>query len=99
MDDPLENNENNCPQKEVCDPKPGETLIKKKPFRDNNQANEIRKRIEIETTMELQLTKRFKTASPNKNTALIVCIFIINCHKNKKKKLTSLVNVCFVVLA
>lgn len=50
MDDPLENNENNCPQKEVCDPKPGETLIKKKPFRDN-QANEIGKRIEIETTM------------------------------------------------
>ena len=33
------------------------------------------------------LTKEFKAVSPSKKTALIVCMFIINCHKKGTKLL------------
>ena len=84
MDDPLENNEYNRPQKEVCNPKPGEALIKKKNHSEKKKRNwKMDRNRNHPWRLELQLTMRFKIASPNKNTALTVCIFIINCHKKK----------------
>ena len=79
MNDPLKDYINDRPDKEISDSKPGKSLKSCDLLELRHAKQEKRSKVELFSSH----TKEFKAVSPSKKTALIVCIFTINCQEKE----------------